>query len=64
MVVRPRAWCGREFMIADHHFSATSDGGYGSQQVPFDPTIVMVPLVRDESDQNSKDVFQDKLSKL
>ena len=57
MMVRPRMWCSREFVEADHHFSATSDSGSGSQQVPFDPTIVMVPLIRDERGPNSKHAF-------
>ena len=64
MMASPNAWCGREFVVVDHHFSATSEGGSGSQQVSFDPTIVMVPLVCDENSRNSKHAFRDKLSNL
>ena len=45
-------------------FPATVDCGPWLEQVPFDPTIVMVPSVREESGQISKHAFQDKLSKL
>ena len=43
---------------------ATFDGSSSLHEVPFDPMIIMIHLVRDESDQISKYVFQDKLSKL
>ena len=43
---------------------ATFDGDFGYQEVPFDLTIVIVPLVRDKSGRISKHVFRDKLSKL
>ena len=43
---------------------ASLDSGSWFFEVPFDPMIVTVSLVRDESDWISKHVFRDKLSKL
>ena len=43
---------------------AMVDGGPWLEKVPFDPTIVMVPSVRDESSWILKHTFRDKLSKL
>ena len=43
---------------------ANVDGGSWIHKVPFDPTIVMVPLVHNESGRISKHVFRDKMSKL
>ena len=47
----------------DTPYQATFDGGSYLYDVPFDPTIVMVSLVHDESGRNSKHVFRDGLSK-
>ena len=48
----------------EHRSPATVDGGHWLEQIPFDPTIVTVPLVRDETSQSLKHAFRDKLSKL
>ena len=48
----------------EHRSLATVDGGPWLEQVPFNPTIVMVPSVCNERGRILKQAFQDKLSKL
>ena len=43
---------------------ATFDGGSWLHEVSFDPKIVIVPLIHEESGRISKHAFRDRLSKL
>ena len=59
-----RALGGRNSGVARMLALAKIDGGPWLEQVPFDPTIVMVPSVHDESGQILIHAFRDKFSKL
>ena len=61
---RVGAWESGHGSSIDPPSLATFDYGSWLHEVPFDPTIVMVSLVHDESGQNSKHAFRDGLSKL
>ena len=63
LVSRPHV--GRSKKLGVDPPSLTGCGGCSwSHEVPLDPLVVTVPLVHDESGQNAKLTFRDKLSKL
>ena len=67
-VCHPRQWStarGRPQWSNAQPLSPVTVGGIPSlHEVPFDPTILTVPSIRDEGSQISKHVFRDELSKL